>query len=97
METVENGVKRDLIVEAARKTFVTQGYTSTTIEDIAKSGSISKGTFYNYFKSKEEIFVHILNLDVRERREKFDKILGLDLSLKKKVQIYMQGVSKRLL
>ncbi|WP_320047301.1 helix-turn-helix domain-containing protein [uncultured Ilyobacter sp.] len=84
METVENGVKRDLIVEAARKTFVKQGYTATTIEDIARSGSISKGTFYNYFKSKEEIFVYILNLDVRERREKFEKILNLDLSLKKK-------------
>jgi len=84
METVENGVKRDLIVEAARKTFVDKGYTATTIEDISRSGNISKGTFYNYFKSKEEIFVHILNLDVRERREKFEKILNLDLSLKKK-------------
>jgi|GEM_PF-2889611 len=84
METVENGVKRDLIVEAARKTFVDKGYTAATIEDISRSGNISKGTFYNYFKSKEEIFVHILNLDVRERREKFEKILNLDLSLKKK-------------
>ncbi|WP_372712726.1 TetR/AcrR family transcriptional regulator [Ilyobacter sp.] len=84
METIENGVKRDVIIDAARKTFVKKGYSDTTIEDIAKTGKISKGTFYNYFKSKEEVFIHILNLDVRERREKFDKILSLDLSLRKK-------------
>jgi AcrR family transcriptional regulator len=84
METIENEVKRDVIIDAARKTFVKKGYSDTTIEDIAKTGKISKGTFYNYFKSKEEVFIHILNLDVRERREKFDKILSLELSLRKK-------------
>lgn len=84
MESFENGKRRELIINAARKTFVKNGYNDTTIEDIAKTGEVSKGTFYNHFKSKEEIFVHILNVDVRERREKFEKILNLDLSLKKK-------------
>ncbi|WP_319371381.1 TetR/AcrR family transcriptional regulator [uncultured Ilyobacter sp.] len=84
METFENLCKRENIINAARRIFVKKGFIDTTIEDLAKAAKISKGTFYNYFNSKEEIFVHILNLDVRERREKLDKILILDLSLKKK-------------
>ncbi len=71
-------------MNAARKVFVQKGYLNTTVEDIAQTGKIAKGTFYNYFKSKEEIFVYILNLDVRERLEKFDRTLSLDLPLKKK-------------
>ena len=45
-----------LIVEAARKVFAELGYTRTTVRDIIHATPLAAGTFYNYFKSKEEIF-----------------------------------------
>jgi AcrR family transcriptional regulator len=76
--------KRDLLAIAARKKFIEKGYLQTTIDDIASTAGISKGTFYNNFKSKEDIYVYILNLDVKERMEKFNKTLLLKTSLRKK-------------
>ena len=45
-----------LILEAARKVFAELGYTRTTVRDIIHATPLAAGTFYNYYKSKEEIF-----------------------------------------
>jgi AcrR family transcriptional regulator len=46
--------KRELL-EYAEKLFVEKGYEQTSIDDILKASGISKGGFYHYFKSKEDI------------------------------------------
>ncbi|MFJ8353955.1 TetR/AcrR family transcriptional regulator [Bacillus paramycoides] len=52
--------RRNEILETAEKLFVTKGYTKTTVNDILKEISIAKGTFYYYFKSKEEVMDEII-------------------------------------
>jgi AcrR family transcriptional regulator len=47
---------RRLILEAARGVFARQGYRTATVRDIIGATSLASGTFYNYFKSKEEVF-----------------------------------------
>jgi AcrR family transcriptional regulator len=47
--------RREEIVDAADKLFRSKGYDSCTINDILRSVSIAKGTFYHYFKSKEDV------------------------------------------
>jgi len=47
---------RQLILEAARKVFAELGYGATTVRDIIRATPLASGTFYNYFKSKEEVF-----------------------------------------
>lgn len=44
---------RDRILKAAFKLFVQNGFENTTIDQIADMADIGKGTFYNYFSSKE--------------------------------------------
>ena len=59
-----SGRKRDqtraqnhqLILEAARRVFAEFGYGATTVRDIIRATPLASGTFYNYFKSKEEVF-----------------------------------------
>lgn len=48
---------RDKIIIAAKEVFTSQGYDNTTIEKIAVKAGIGLGTAYNYFKSKEELFI----------------------------------------
>ena len=43
------------IVEAAWKLFYQYGYENTTIDDIAEASQTSKGTFYHYFDSKDDL------------------------------------------
>lgn len=44
------------ILEAGRRVFAELGYGATTVRDIVRATPLASGTFYNYFKSKEEIF-----------------------------------------
>lgn len=46
--------KRLKILLAAEKMFAEKGYHKTTVEDITKAASVGKGTFYEYFASKDE-------------------------------------------
>lgn len=47
---------RQLILEAAKSVFAELGYGATTVRDIIRATPLASGTFYNYFKSKEEVF-----------------------------------------
>lgn len=48
--------KRKKIIQASLRFFSTKGYRNTTINDITQSLGISTGTFYIYFKNKQELF-----------------------------------------
>ena len=45
------------IAQAALKLFSQKGYAGTNVEQIAKSAGIGKGTIYEYFETKEDIFI----------------------------------------
>jgi AcrR family transcriptional regulator len=48
------------ITAAAEKIFLSKGYFSSTIEEIAKEAGVSKGTVYLYFKNKEELYASLM-------------------------------------
>ncbi|ALQ68062.1 TetR/AcrR family transcriptional regulator [Bacillus thuringiensis] len=58
--------RRKEILEVAERLFVTKGYTKTTVNDILKEIGIAKGTFYHYFKSKEEVMDEIIMRVIKE-------------------------------
>ena len=43
------------IIEAAESLFAKKGYEDTAVSDIVKKIKVGQGTFYHYFKSKEDI------------------------------------------
>lgn len=52
---------KELLLRAAKDTFIKFGYSKTSMKDIAKACNRSKGLIYHYYKSKEEIFKIIVN------------------------------------
>jgi AcrR family transcriptional regulator len=49
--------RREAILDVASEIFLTEGYASASMSSIAVRLGGSKGTLYNYFKSKEELFL----------------------------------------
>ena len=47
---------RETILAAARQVFAELGFATATVRDIIRATPLASGTFYNYFKSKEEVF-----------------------------------------
>ncbi len=58
--------RRTDILDAASRLFVTKGYGKTTIIDILEALGISKGAFYHYYKSKEEVLDAVIARIVAE-------------------------------
>jgi len=58
----EKLARRCDILHAARKVFAQRGYKEATLEEIAEQAEFAKGTLYNYFQSKEDIFREIILL-----------------------------------
>ncbi|RHH53649.1 TetR/AcrR family transcriptional regulator [Enterococcus casseliflavus] len=54
-------VRKKEIITASEKLFLEKGYSETTIEDILKSTNLSKGGFYHYYSSKEEVLSAIVS------------------------------------
>lgn len=48
---------RQAILDAAREVFGELGYDTATVRDIIRRTGLAAGTFYNYYKSKDEVYV----------------------------------------
>src|SRR5215470_11730551 len=48
---------RERLFRAALELFASKGYAETTVEDITEAADVGKGTFFNYFPSKEHILM----------------------------------------
>jgi AcrR family transcriptional regulator len=59
--------KREIIMEAAVEEFAEYGLENASTNRIVKTSGISKGSFYQYFEDKQDVFMHLL--DVVEQKE----------------------------
>jgi AcrR family transcriptional regulator len=59
--TKKHDVRLNEIVDAAELLFTSKGYETTTVNDILYKVQIGKGTFYHYFKSKEDVMDAVIN------------------------------------
>ena len=55
----ETNLRKQNIIEAAEKLFLANGYEDTTMNQIATESEFSKGSLYNYFKSKDDLYLAI--------------------------------------
>jgi AcrR family transcriptional regulator len=58
--------KKNRIIEAAARAFAAKGFAGTVMTDIAVQAGIGKGTIYEYFSGKEELFFAVFEWYVNE-------------------------------
>ena len=73
---------KSAIVRAGEVLFRTKGFTETTIEEITSTAGVARGTFYNYFQTKEDLALEILyeteELATKQVDDFFATTLGTD-------------------
>jgi AcrR family transcriptional regulator len=73
--------RRQLIIEAATKSFSLFGYKATTMDQVARLANVGKGTIYTFFKNKEELFDEIITTLIKEMRIAAEEVMDNRLSL----------------
>ena len=66
----DGGAKRRQIMDGARSAFLAAGFDGASMNDIARSAGVSKGTLYAYFTSKDELFEAIIRDQYRQSAER---------------------------
>ncbi len=81
---VENQKRKDILV-AARALFKKKGFHNTKMEEIAFNAGVGKGTLYEYFTSKQEIFDETCIDKVTVIRDAIDEISKESICFKEKL------------
>jgi len=67
--------KIEKLVEAAIDEFSAHTYYEASLNRILKRAGVSKGEFYYHFRSKEELYLYILDLIVEKKKENLSEVL----------------------
>ena len=56
---------RQSLIKAAQQAFMANGYYASSVSEITRRCGVSQGTFYQYFRNKEQIFLEINDVIIR--------------------------------
>ncbi|MFQ5510481.1 MAG: TetR/AcrR family transcriptional regulator [Candidatus Krumholzibacteriia bacterium] len=79
----EKELRRETIIDAAEKLFFAKGVGQATMDDVAESAELSKGTLYLYFKNKEDLYLAVILRGMAILQTRFEtaldsQALGID-------------------
>lgn len=80
--------KREEIISTGTKLIIEKGYLNTSIQDITQSMGIAKGSFYTYFKSKDEFLLAIIFNKISQFKIEVDEIISTESSLEETLRQY---------
>jgi AcrR family transcriptional regulator len=70
--------KKEIIYNCAKELFSTKGFKDTGVSDITTQAGFAVGTFYNYYPSKDKLFLEILNKETTALMKRIMKKLNMD-------------------
>lgn len=65
---------RQKLVEVARQLFAKNGIANTTMNDIAIASGKGRRTLYTYFKSKEDVYLAVIESELERLSDKLDEV-----------------------
>ena len=87
---------RAKLVDVARQLFAKQGVDNTTMNDIAVASTKGRRTLYTYFKSKEEIYVAVVESELDKLAEALDKVaaenIAPDVKILKLIETHLDAI-----
>ena len=86
--------RKQHVISKAHQLFIDKGFQATSIQDILDYSGISKGTFYNYFSSKNELLIAIFkNVFQKVEQGRNELLIGQNVS---NIEIFMKQIEFQL-
>lgn len=81
--------KKEQILEAAKDVLLKKGIFKTRVEDITNHLGIAKGSFYTYFKSKDQLLEEIIGEVYEIRKNELKELLIEKIDYKEKIKMFI--------
>ncbi|MGL5279633.1 MAG: TetR/AcrR family transcriptional regulator [Cetobacterium sp.] len=81
--------KKEQILEAAKDVLLKKGIFKTRVEDITTHLGIAKGSFYTYFKSKDQLLEAIIDRVYQIRNSELEDLLKSEYDYREKIKIFI--------
>lgn len=78
-------VKREAIIQAAKRAFKTFGVNGTSMDKLAEMAQVSKRTVYNHFRAKEDLVMHLIKEQYQNALVDADAAYCSEVSLEKQL------------
>ena len=72
---MRNPQTKERLLDAAHELMLSKGYAATSVEDVCKAASLTKGSFFHYFTGKEELGRQVADEFYRRAQDGFGPIL----------------------
>jgi TetR/AcrR family transcriptional regulator len=79
----------DLIKETAKKLFFSKGHIQATTQEIADEAGVNRALIHYYFRSRDLLFEQVLQEEMLRIRETMSEILGAKVSLREKINQFL--------
>jgi len=66
---------RESLFRAALDLFALKGFAETTVEDITEAADVGKGTFFNYFPSKDHLLLAFSDMQIAKLQVAVDRVV----------------------
>jgi len=83
--------KLESILDTARKMFARYGLRKTSLDEVARMARVAKATIYNYFGSKDKVYLEVLRREMDEVVEKISSSVGQEGSPKDKLITFVRA------
>ena len=80
---------REMLVDVARQLFARMGVDNTTMNDIAQASKKGRRTLYTYFKSKNEIYLAVVESELDQLYKMLQDVAAKDLPADEKLMTFL--------
>src|SRR5258708_18897847 len=84
--------RRERLFRAAMELFARKGFAKPTVEDITNAADLGKGTFFNYFPSKEHILLAFGEMQLTKLKAAFKEMCDANVP----VPVFMRSLGARM-
>ena len=82
------------IIKSAQKIFAQKSYEKVTLDEIAEEAEYGKGTIYNYFEGKEDLFVNVIQHGLSQMEENITKVINENMNCREQLEKILIEVKK---
>jgi AcrR family transcriptional regulator len=88
----DRAFRRQRIVDAAWRRLATNGYHDTTVDNVCEEAGVSKGAFYGYFATKQDLFLALLDEETEALNGVAGELAEQELSGAERVRRFVQAM-----